>query len=121
MRLSKSLVGFLATIISPVVLADATAQAQGPSMMSNIFLLVGFLVIFYFMLIRPQTKRAKEHQTLISGISKEDEVIINGGILGKVQKVTDQFLVVAIADGIEIKVQKQAVSASVPKGTMKTI
>lgn len=120
MRISKLLVGLLMVGLSSSAFADAGA-AQGPSMMSNIFLLVGFLFIFYFMLIRPQSKRAKEHQSLISGISKEDEVIINGGILGKVQKVTDQFLVVAIADGIEIKVQKQAVSASVPKGTMKTI
>lgn len=73
------------------------------------------------MLIRPQSKRAKEHQSLISGVAKEDEVIINGGILGKVQKVSDQFLVIAIAEGIEIKVQRQAISASVPKGTMKNI
>lgn len=122
MRFQTAIVGLLTAFISPSVLAEgAAAAASGPSMMSNIFLLVGFLFIFYFMLIRPQSKRAKEHQSLVSSISTEDEVIINGGILGKVQRVTDQFLVVAIADGIEIKVQKQAVSASVPKGTMKTI
>lgn len=103
-----------------VCFADAPA-AQGPGMMGNILMLGGFLFIFYFMLIRPQSKRAKEHQALVSSIAKDDEVIVNGGILGRVTRVTEQFLVVAIADGVEMKVQKQAVSASLPKGTMKSI
>jgi preprotein translocase subunit YajC len=120
MRLSYVLCVLLSFFMSPVVMADAAAQ-QGPSLMSNLFLLAGFLLIFYFMLIRPQTKRAKDHQNLISNITKDDEVIINGGILGKVQKVTDQYFVVAVAEGTEITVQKQAISASVPKGTMKNI
>lgn len=89
--------------------------------MGNVLMLGGFLLIFYFMLIRPQSKRAKEHQALITSIAKDDEVIVNGGILGKVIRVTDQFIVVAIADGVEMKVQKQAVSASIPKGTIKSI
>lgn len=97
------------------------AQSQGPSMISNILLIGGFLFIFYFMLIRPQTKRAKDHQALISGVAKDDEVVTTGGIIGKVLKVSDQFLVVAIAEGIEVKVQKQAISACLPKGTMKSI
>lgn len=103
-----------------VCFADAAA-AQGPGMMGNVLMLGGFLLIFYFMLIRPQSKRAKEHQALISAIAKDDEVIVNGGILGKVTRVTDQFIVVAIADGVEMKVQKSAVSASIPKGTLKSI
>lgn len=105
-------------------LASAGSPAgttQSPSMMSNIFLLVGFVLIFYFMLIRPQSKRAKEQQALLSNIAKDDEIIINGSILAKVKQVKDQYLVVAIAEGIEIKVQKQAVSASVPKGTIENI
>jgi preprotein translocase subunit YajC len=102
-------------------LAHADAPQAGPSSASSILMLVGFLVIFYFMLIRPQTKRAKEHQTLVSGITKDDEVITNGGILGRVVKVSDQFLVIAIAEGIEVKVQRQAISASLPKGTLKSI
>ncbi len=99
----------------------ADAAAPGPGMMGNILMLGGFLLIFYFMLIRPQSKRAKEHQALVSSIAKDDEVIVNGGILGKVTRVTDQFIVVAIADGVEMKVQKSAVSASIPKGTLKSI
>ena len=105
---------------SSLAFADAAAGATGPGMISNIVMLVGFLGIFYFMLIRPQTKRAKEHQALINGVAKDDEVIVNG-MLGKITKVTDQFLVVAIAEGIEVKVQKSAVSSSLPKGTIKSI
>jgi len=103
-----------------VCFADAQAPA-GPGLVGNILMLGGFLFIFYFMLIRPQSKRAKEHQALVSSIAKDDEVIVNGGILGRVTRVTEQFLVVAIADGVEMKVQKSAVSASLPKGTMKSI
>ena len=90
-------------------------------MVSNIVMLVGFLFIFYFMLIRPQTKRAKEHQMLVAKISKDDEVVTTGGLLGRVTKVADQFLIIAVADGIEVTIQRQAVAASLPKGTLKNI
>lgn len=109
---------FLFSFTTVCLAADAP---QGPGMMGNVLMLGGFLLIFYFMLIRPQSKRAKEHQALVSSIAKDDEVIVNGGILGKVTRVTDQFIVVAIADGVEMKVQKSAVSASIPKGTLKSI
>ncbi|OJV86939.1 MAG: preprotein translocase subunit YajC [Gammaproteobacteria bacterium 39-13] len=115
----KSLIALLLVCFSTLVHADA--GAQGPGVISNIVMVAGFLFIFYFMLIRPQSKRAKEHQNLISGIAKDDEVITSGGLLGKVLRVTDQFIVIAIAEGIEVKVQKQAISASIPKGTMKNI
>jgi preprotein translocase subunit YajC len=118
--MNRSLLALALVCFTTAVHAEAGAAA-GPSMVSNILMLVGFLFIFYFMLIRPQTKRAKDHQSLVSKIEKDDEVIINGGMLARVTKVADQFLVVAIADGIEVKVQKQAVSASLPKGTMKSI
>ena len=107
--------------VSTSTFAGAPDGATGPGMISNVLMLGGFLVIFYFMLIRPQSKRAKEHQNLISSIAKDDEIITSGGIIGKVLRITDQFLVVAIADGIEIKVQKQSVVSSLPKGTMKNI
>lgn len=112
--------GSLIGLFSPVVLADAAA-AQGPGMISNIVMLAGFLIIFYFMLIRPQSKRAKQHQSLINNLAKDDEVVTTGGLLGRITKVSDQFIVVSIADGIEVKVQRQAISASLPKGTLKNI
>lgn len=118
----NSLLALTLISFSTLCYADsAAASAQGPGMIGNILMLGGFLLIFYFMLIRPQSKRAKEHQALVSSIAKDDEVVVNGGILGKVTRITDQFIVVAIADGVEMKVQKQAISASLPKGTLKSI
>lgn len=118
--MKKACIALLLVCFSSFAYADA-ATAQGPGVISNIIMVAGFLFIFYFMLIRPQSKRAKEHQNLISSINKDDEVITSGGLLGKVLRVTDQFIVIAIAEGIEVKVQKQAITASIPKGTMKSI
>jgi len=70
---------------------------------------------------RPQSKRAKEHKNLVSGLSKGDEVITNGGIAGKISKVSDDFIRVEIAEGVEIKIQKVAISTALPKGTLKSI
>jgi preprotein translocase subunit YajC len=83
--------------------------------------LVGFLVIFYLMIWRPQAKRAKEHKNLIGGLSVGDEVVTGGGILGKVKKVTDEFIVLEVGDGQELKFQKGSVVAALPKGTLKAI
>jgi preprotein translocase subunit YajC len=77
-------------------------------------------VLFYFMLIRPQTKRAKEHKNMVAALAKGDEVVTNGGLLGRITDVGESFLTVSIADGVEVRVQKQSVSALVPKGTMKS-
>lgn len=83
--------------------------------------LIGFLVIFYLMIWRPQAKRTKEHKNLIGGLSVGDEVVTGGGILGKVRKVTDEFIVLEVGDGHELKFQKGAVVAALPKGTLKAI
>tara|TARA_R110000772_G_scaffold136584_9_gene245390 strand:- start:1420 stop:1764 length:345 start_codon:yes stop_codon:yes gene_type:complete len=98
----------------------ATETSQQSPWTSFIFL-GGFILIFYFMLIRPQSKRAKEHKALISGIGKGDEVITAGGILGKVTKVDEQYVSVAVTDNVELKMQKSSVSAVLPKGTIKSI
>lgn len=106
--------------ISPAF-ADAGASASDPGAMSQIFLLVGFVVIFYFMLWRPQSKRAKEHRELVAGIAKGDEVVIGGGLVGRISKVSDEFVVMEIAEGTEVNVQKASVVAVLPKGTIKSI
>ncbi len=98
--------------------ADGSAQA---SPWTSFIFLGGFILIFYFMLIRPQSKRAKEHKTLIEAISKGDEVITAGGILGKVTKVNEQYVSLTVADNVELKMQKSSVSAVLPKGTIKSI
>jgi preprotein translocase subunit YajC len=78
------------------------------------------LVVFYFLLIRPQTKRAKEHRTMVAALAAGDEVVTNGGILGKVVEVGDQFLTVEIAEGVRVKVQRHTVATVLPKGTLKS-
>ena len=75
----------------------------------------------YFLMIRPQMKRAKEHRELISAISKGDEVMTSGGILGKVTVVSDDYIGMTVADGVELKLQKSAVAAALPKGTIAGI
>lgn len=95
-----------------------SAAAQGGSG-SFLVMMVLFFVIFYFMLMRPQMKQAKEHKKLIEGLSKGDEIVTTGGLLGKIIEVGDNFIVLEVAKETEIKVQKHAVAAMMPKGTIK--
>jgi len=101
--------------------AQAEGGAQEPSAIFNIVFFGGFALIFYFLIWRPQSKRAKEHKDLMSSLNKGDEVMTNGGILGKLNKVDDNYIVLQIADNVEIKLQKSAISAVLPKGTIKSI
>lgn len=102
-------------------IASAYAQDATPQggLLSFLPLIVIFIV-FYFLLIRPQTKRAKEHRQLVEKLATGDEVITNGGLLGKITNVGDSFVTVELADNIKIKLQKHAVASVVPKGTMKS-
>lgn len=83
-------------------------------------LIVLMFVVFYFMLIRPQTKRAKEHREMVSALSEGDEVVTAGGMLGRITSITDQFVTLEISDGVSIKVQRHTVGAVMPKGTIKS-
>jgi preprotein translocase subunit YajC len=78
-------------------------------------------ILFYFMLIRPQMKQAKEHKKLLSELKKGDEIMLASGILGKIEKVTDNFVILEISDSTQIKVQKNSVQAVLNKGTIKSI
>lgn len=104
--------------ISP---AWAEAGAAGASDLSGMIFLVGFALIFYFMMWRPQSKRAKEHKALIAELAKGDEVVTSAGILGKVTKLDDDYVVLSVAEGTELKFQKMHISAALPKGTIKEI
>ena len=102
-------------------IANAYAQdaaAQG-GLMSFLPLIVIFAV-FYFLLIRPQMKRSKEHRNLVAGLSKGDEVVTNGGLLGRITDVTESFVTVELADNVRVKIQRQAVANVMPKGTIKS-
>lgn len=98
---------------------DSVLPDQG-SLLSLLPLVLVF-VAFWFFLIRPQMKQAKEHKAMVASLAKGDEVVTNGGILGRIMQVGDNFLLVEIAKDVQIKVQKNAVTSSLPKGTIKTL
>ena len=104
-------------------MADAAAPAAAGPMGGGFewIFLVGFLVIFYLMIWRPQAKRAKEQKNLLGNLQKGDEVVTSGGIAGKINKVTDDFVVIEVSDTVELKIQKGAIAATLPKGTLKAI
>ncbi|MEX2354044.1 MAG: preprotein translocase subunit YajC [Gammaproteobacteria bacterium] len=108
--------------MSDFFISAAYAQSAAPQGGGGSFLImmVLFFVIFYFMLIRPQMKQAKEHKKLIENLGKGDEVVTSGGMLGRIIEIGDNFIVLEVARETEIKVQKNAVSALMPKGTMKS-
>ena len=91
----------MSLFISPAYAEGAAASPAGPGGFDFI-LIIGMMVIFYFFLIRPQNKRMKEHKALVEALSKGDEVVTNGGILGKITKVTDDYVVIEIASNMEI-------------------
>jgi preprotein translocase subunit YajC len=104
-------------LISNAHAEGAAAPAGGGIEM--ILMMAVFFAIMYFMIIRPQQKRAKEHKQLLDGLSKGDEVVTGGGVLGKVAGINENFVELTIADNVVIKVQKQAITSVLPKGTMK--
>lgn len=104
-------------LISDAMAEEVSGPAGGGSEM---FIMIGiFFAIMYFMIIRPQQKRAKEHRGLIGSLSKGDEVETTGGMLGKIAKVGDNSLHVEIAEGVTIKLQKNSISKVLPKGSLK--
>ena len=101
--------------------AQGSAPAQGAPGMGDFVFLILLFVVFYFLLIRPQMKRVKEHKKMVGSLAKGDEVVTNGGLLGKITKMGDDFITVEIAEGLEVNLQKQAVSSLLPKGTIKSL
>ena len=106
-------------IISPAAAQAAGAPAPGGSLMSLAFPIV-LLVVMFFLMVRPQMKRQKEHRELLGKLAKGDEVLTSAGMAGRVAEIGDNFIGVEIADGIVVKMQKGAVTAVLPKGTLKS-
>jgi preprotein translocase subunit YajC len=102
-------------------LAEAAPAAAAPDLITSMILPIGLVVLFYFFLIRPQSKRAKEHKAMIASIQKGEEITTTGGLLGKVTNVGDNFVSLDIGNGIIIHVQKHAVQTVMPKGTIKDL
>ena len=106
-------------------IANAHAQAAGDASQGGdlfqIAFLIGLFVLFYFIAIRPQRKRQKEHTELISALSKGDEVVTSSGILGKISSLDDSYIVLTVSDKVELKFQRVHIHAVLPKGTLKSI
>jgi preprotein translocase subunit YajC len=114
----------LATGGTIAMISPAFAQAAGASPGSDLmtFLpMIGIFVVFYFLLIRPQQKRAKETKAMLEALQKGDEVITAGGVVGRITKLTDQYAAVEISPNVEISVQRAAISQLLPKGTIKAL
>ena len=105
-------------------ISSAYAQATGSPAdagIMNIGMLVLMLVVFWFILIRPQMKRAKEHKAMIEALEKGTEVVTAGGVVGRITKIADGYVTLEIAPNTEIVVERQAVQTLLPKGTMKSL
>ncbi len=103
------------------LIRDAWAQAEGQSdPFLSLLPLVLIFAVFYFLLIRPQNKRQKEHKEMVANVGVGDEVVTAGGVLGKITDIKEQLVRVQVADGIELKVQRHTISAVMPKGTIKS-
>jgi preprotein translocase subunit YajC len=116
---------FDAPVEANVLISPAFAQAAGGAgdlgQWTGLLPIVLMFVLLYFMLIRPQMKRAKEHKSMTEALQKGDEIITSGGVLGKITKVSDAYVALEIASGVEVNIQKGAVQTLLPKGTIKSI
>lgn len=106
--------------ISDALAAASTVSPQADGTFSLI-MIAAIFVLFYFMLIRPQNKRAKEHRELLARLKKGDEIITSGGMLAKVVSLDEQYIKVSPAEGLELSLQKSAVISVLPKGTLKSL
>lgn len=121
-KISNLASSLILSLFSCSALAEAPAAGQpagSPFGTGLIFIVI--IVMMYFFMIRPQNKRAKDHRELLKKLTKGDEVLTSGGILGKIDKITDSLITIEVSNGFKMVVQKQAVAASLPKGTLKTV
>src|ERR1043165_1401715 len=103
--------------------SEAWAQAAGGAGggMESMLLIVAMFAVFYFLMIRPQMKRAKEHKTMVDALQKGDEVVTAGGILGRISKIGEGYVSIEIASNTEVQIQRSAVQTVLPKGTIKNM
>ena len=105
--------------ISDAVADAGAAATQAPDALTSLLLPIGLVVLFYFFLIRPQSKRQKEQKQMVNDLQKGEEVLTSGGMLGKITNIKDDFITLEIAKDISITMQKTAVQTIMPKGTIK--
>ena len=119
MHIVNNIINFL---VSPAYADAAAAPVQQNGGGFSLLLMTGVFILFmYFVIWRPQSKRAKEQRNLLNSLAKGDEVVTVSGILGRIAKINDNYVQLALADNIEITIQKSAISGALPKGTLKSI
>jgi preprotein translocase subunit YajC len=101
--------------------AQAAASSSAGGGYEQILMMVAMFAVLYFVMVRPQMKRAKEHKSLVEALSKGDEVVTQGGMAGRITKVGDSFVSIEIADKVEVQVQKPAIQLVLPKGSLKSL
>ena len=102
--------------------AHAAGEAsQQPGLMTNLLMIAVFVAIFYFLIWRPQAKRAKEHRSLVESLGLGSEVVFAGGLMGKITKIEGDFVVVELSRGVEVKVQRASVISVLPEGTLNNL
>lgn len=120
----KVLLGFTSLLVASDVLAaaeNAAAPSAQESILSMAPMLIGILLLFYFMIFRPQQKRQADHRKLMESLSAGDEIISAGGMVGRIVKMSDDFIRIALADEVEITLQRGSIVKVLPKGTMKSL
>jgi preprotein translocase subunit YajC len=119
--MNKLIISLSMLTISSMAFADDAASAAHGGGMSSLVMFGALFIMMYFLMIRPQSKKAKEHRNLLASITKGDEVVTQGGMLGKVERDAGSFFILTLSEGVEVPVQKQAVIQLLPKGTLKSI
>ena len=105
--------------ISDAIAEAAPAATSSPDPLASLILPIGLVVLFYFFLIRPQSKRQKEHKKMVNDLQKGEEVLTSGGMLGKITNINDDFVSLEIAKEVSLTIQKSAIQTVMPKGTIK--
>jgi len=105
--------------ISDAIAEAGSAGAGTPDPIASLLLPIGLVVLFYFFLIRPQSKRQKEQRQMVADLQKGEEVLTSGGILGKITSLNDDFITLEIAKDVSLNIQRSAVQTIMPKGTIK--
>src|SRR3989338_807680 len=111
----------ISTAHAATTATPATAPTAEGSFLSMLPMLIIFIAVFYFLLVRPQAKRAKEHRRLMEGLSIGDEVVTTGGMIGRLTKLRDNYVVISVAKDVEMTLQKGAIANILPKGTLESI
>lgn len=107
--------------IEDAMAEGGAAAAQAPDLVSQLMVFGGIFLIFYLLFIRPQNKKMKEHKAMVDALAKGDEVVTNGGLLGKVVGLHDSFVTIEVAMDVKLNVQRSAIGSIQPKGTIKSI